>query len=64
MPKISDRHPYETWQKAGSKTVVEIAREKAREILKTHQPATLEKEVQEGLWEILKRAEKELAKGS
>ncbi len=64
FPKIADRQSYETWKKAGSKTVTSTAREKAKEILKTHQPAPLEKDVQERMAEILKRAEKEIPKSS
>ncbi|MGD8505573.1 MAG: trimethylamine methyltransferase family protein [Candidatus Bathyarchaeota archaeon] len=60
-PEISDRRSYETWKKAGSETTLKIAREKAQEILETHQPAPLEKDIQKGIAEILKRAEKELA---
>ena len=63
-PKISDRRPYETWKKAGSKTVVEVAREKAKEILEKHQPTPLEKDIQKEIGQILKRAVKELAKRS
>lgn len=62
MPEVSDRRSYEAWKKAGSKTVVEAAREKAKEILKKHQPTPLEKGVQKEVKEIIKRAEKELAK--
>jgi len=62
LPEISDRRSYETWKKAGSKTVVEVAREKAKEILEKHQPTPLEKDIQKEIGQILKRAEKELAK--
>jgi trimethylamine--corrinoid protein Co-methyltransferase len=64
MPEISDRRSYETWKKAGSKTVVEVAREKAKEILEKHQPTPLEKDIQKEIGQILKRAGKELAKRS
>ena len=64
MPKISDRRSYDAWRKAGSKTAVEVAREKAKEILETHQPTPLENDVQKGIGDILRRAEKELAKNS
>ena len=63
LPKISDRWSYEAWRKAGSKTAVEVAREKAKEILEEHQPTPLENDVRKGIGEILRRAEKELAKG-
>jgi len=60
LPTITDRRSYETWKKAGSKTVVEVAREKAKEILEKHQPTPLEKDVQKEIGELIKRAEKEL----
>ncbi len=61
LPEITDRLSYETWEKAGSKTVIEVAREKAKEILEKHQPAPLGKDVQKEIKEIIKRAQKELA---
>jgi len=61
MPEITDRRSYETWKKMGSKTVVEAAREKAREILEKHEPVPLEKGVHKEIQEIIKRAEKEMA---
>jgi trimethylamine--corrinoid protein Co-methyltransferase len=64
LPEISDRRSYETWKKAGSKTVVEVAREKAKEILEKHQPTPLERDIQKEIGQILKRAGKELAKRS
>ncbi len=64
LPEISDRRSYETWKKAGSKTVVEVAREKAKEILEKHQPTPLEKDIQKEIGQILKRAGKELARRS
>ena len=63
LPKISDRRPYETWKKTGSKTVVEVAREQSKDILETHEPSPLEKGVQKEIGELIKRAERELAKG-
>ncbi len=64
LPEITDRRSYEAWKKAGSKTVVETARVKAKEILEKHQPTPLEKEVQKEIKDIMKRAEKELAKST
>jgi trimethylamine--corrinoid protein Co-methyltransferase len=62
MSEISDRDPYEAWKKAGSKTVVKAAGEKAKKILEEHMPTPLEKDVQKEIEEIIKRAEKELAR--
>ncbi len=63
LPEISDRRSYETWKKAGSKTVLEVVRENVKEILEKHKPTPLEKGVQKEIGELLKRAERELAKG-
>ena len=59
VPKITDARPYQTWKDAGAKSVVERAREKVREILKTHKPELLDKSVREKLTEIVKNAEKQ-----
>jgi len=41
-----------------------MAREKAKEILKEHQPTQLDKDVQKEIFDIIRRAESELAKPS
>jgi len=61
LPEITDRRSYEAWKKADSKTVVEVAREKAKEILEKHQPTPLEKDVQKEVKDVIKRAQRELA---
>ena len=38
---LSDRHGYEVWKKEGGADIVRTARDKAREILKTHRPQEL-----------------------
>ncbi len=60
MPKISDRKPYDTWEKAGAKDIVKVAKEKVKEILDTHKPEPIPKDVQEEISQILKRYEKEV----
>ncbi len=60
VPKISDRKPYDTWEKAGSKDIVKVAKEKVKEILATHKPEPISKEVQGEISQILKRYEKEV----
>jgi trimethylamine--corrinoid protein Co-methyltransferase len=60
IPEISIRKPYDTWKREGAKSVIDIAREKTKEILKTHQPAPLDKNVQKEIKEIIKRADKDL----
>jgi len=60
IPKISNRKAYDTWKREGAKSVIDVAREKTKEILKTHQPAPLEDDVQREIKEIIERANKEL----
>jgi len=62
--ELMDRRSYAAWKKAGSKSLVEKAREKAKEILKEHQPTPLDKDVQKEISDIIRRAESELAKPS
>jgi len=58
VPMITDARPYATWKEAGAKTVVDRAREKVKEILKTHKPEPLDTNVREKLTTIIKNAEK------
>ncbi|MGD8505101.1 MAG: trimethylamine methyltransferase family protein [Candidatus Bathyarchaeota archaeon] len=60
FPELTDRSSYDAWRKAGGKSLVKRAREKAEEILKEHWPTPLDKDVQREIAEIIKRAEKEL----
>lgn len=60
LPQISDRQTREDWEKAGSKTTVERAKEKAKEILKTHHPLPLSADIDRELRDIIKTAESEL----
>ncbi len=62
FPEITDRNSYDAWKKAGGKSMVKRAREKAEEILKNHWPTPLDKDVQKEISEIIRRAEKELPK--
>ncbi|UCC32884.1 MAG: trimethylamine methyltransferase family protein, partial [Candidatus Bathyarchaeota archaeon] len=64
MPELADRRSYEAWKKAGSKTTVEAARKKTKEILREHQPAPLEKDVQKGMSEIIRKAERQLIRNT
>lgn len=45
-PKLFDRRNFEDWQKAGSKTLRQRAREKALKLLTTHKPEPLSADVQ------------------
>ena len=60
MSRLSDISSYETWEKQGSRTIDEVAREKVREILATHKVTPLPEDVEQEIGRILKRAEAEL----
>lgn len=60
IPEISNRKSFDTWEREGAKTVIDVAREKTKEILKTHRSTPLEDDVQKEIKEIIKRADKEL----
>jgi len=60
MSRLSDISSYETWEKRGSRSIDEVAREKVREILATHKVAPLPEDVEKEIGRILKRAEAEL----
>jgi len=62
MPQLFDRTSEVTWAKAGKKQIFEVAREKARRILREHSPEPLPKDVQDRISEIVLKAEKELVK--
>ena len=57
---LSDRNSFETWEKQGSRSVGEVAREKAKEILATHKVPPIPEDVEKEIESILKRAEAEL----
>jgi len=61
-PKIGDMDSFEAWEQKGSKPLDEIAHEKVKEILATHKPEPIPRNVQEEISKILKRAEAELLK--
>ena len=63
-PELADTRGYEAWRKAGAKTLIEKANEKAKKILKEHWPTPLDKDVQKEISEIISRAEKELPKST
>jgi trimethylamine--corrinoid protein Co-methyltransferase len=60
MSRLSDISSYETWEKQGSRSIDEVAREKVRGILATHKPTPLPEDVDREISRILKRAEAEL----
>ncbi|MHC4458431.1 MAG: trimethylamine methyltransferase family protein [Planctomycetota bacterium] len=62
LPRLFDRKTYDSWEAAGAKDIREVAREKAREILATHQVEPLPPEVNEELKTIIKKAKATYAK--
>jgi len=64
IPKISDRKAYDAWLKAGAKDIVAVAKEKVKEILATHKPEPIPKDVQKEISKIVKRFEEEFSKQS
>ena len=63
LPRLFDRTTYETWETRGAKDIRDVAREKAREILATHKPEPLPKDVQQEIDGIIQNAEKTYGKG-
>ena len=67
VPKISDKRTRGDWEKAGSKDLATVARERARQILATHQaypplPKDIEKELDATKNKIEKRLAKTMSK--
>jgi len=60
FPMIFERGSWDLWVQRGSRDVVERAREKAEDILNTHQPEPISNEVKEELENLLRSAEKQL----
>jgi trimethylamine--corrinoid protein Co-methyltransferase len=58
IPFLIDRNKREVWEKRGSKSIVDVAREKWHKILKEHQPEPLDKEVEKQLVEYLEMVKK------
>jgi trimethylamine--corrinoid protein Co-methyltransferase len=60
QPMVTDGQPYKTWKDAGSKSAADHAREKAKEILKTHEVEPLAEDIRKELAAIVKEAEKNI----
>lgn len=58
VSELLDREPARTWKKSVSKTLADVAREKARRILEERHPPPLPRETQEEIANILKQADK------
>jgi len=57
IPRLSDRSRRSTWQKKGSKDIIERAREKVNEILKLHQPNKLDNIMEDQLLKYMKEVQ-------
>ena len=60
QPMVTDGQTYQTWKASGSKNAVEHARDKAKEILKTHRPGPLAEDLKGDLRGIVSEAEKNI----
>jgi len=60
QPVVTDGQTYKTWKSAGAKSAVDHAREKAKEILKTHRPEPLPGDLSVQLRNIVAEAEKNI----
>jgi trimethylamine--corrinoid protein Co-methyltransferase len=61
LPKLSDRKARADWERAGGKDIVDLAGEKAGEILREHSTQPLDRDIEKELDMILTDADKELA---
>jgi trimethylamine--corrinoid protein Co-methyltransferase len=61
QPMVTDGQPYKIWKAAGSKNAVEHARDKAKEILKTHRPEPLAADLRRDLVSLVAVAEKNIS---
>jgi len=61
MPALASREARARWEKTGSKSLAETAREKVKKILAEHEPLLLDKDVDKEVERILKTATKALA---
>jgi len=59
-PRLADRDMLEVWREKGARSYRQAAEAKARRILETHLPLTLEPEVQERVNAVVERADKVL----
>ena len=64
MPEITDMGTFEIWEKRGSKSIAQVAKEKTKEILATHKPEPIPEDVEREISRVLKRAESELLKSN
>ncbi len=60
QPMVTDGQTYKTWKASGSKNAVDHARDRAKEILRTHQPGALPEDLRKDLKSIVLEAEKNI----
>lgn len=60
IPKLASKDARARWEKMGSKTIAEVAKEKAKKILAEHQPFPLDEDAKKKVQEIVKTATKTL----
>ena len=59
-PDLIDRNTRGTWEEKGSQDMTQLAREKARQIIQTHQPDPIPDDIKKGMREMVEDARKEL----
>lgn len=60
QPMVTDGATYQAWKASGSKSALDHARDKAKEILKTHIPTPLDEDVRQELANIVKEGERNI----
>ena len=60
QPIVTDGQPYQPWKAGGSKSAVDHAREKAKEILRTHEVTPLPEDVKKELARIVREGEEKI----
>jgi len=58
LPRLADRESRNKWEKDGSNDVVKRAKERVKEILRTHQPTPLSDDVRKKLDFIVEEAKR------
>jgi trimethylamine--corrinoid protein Co-methyltransferase len=58
QPDLTDRRTYDDWRSRGSKSMIQLAKEKIKKLKATHQPVPLSPEVEAEIESVLARAKK------
>lgn len=56
LPELSDFNSYDNWSQNGSKTMVDLARDRIKQILETHHPEPVTEVVRESIETVLREA--------